>query len=144
MYKIWAFGQKKKEFFQTHFWQSVDSILWDVSAVETNNWWLTINSQTTIMRCSKQYGSPTRVTRFKVAPNMSDPTSCNIQSTWSIALTLMTSFTWNEVSRLFTRYDKKLLAQYFFFPCGTRSSQWSPYCSVVYQCIIKMIDLEMF
>ena len=27
----------------------------------------------TIVRCSKHYGNPTRVTRLKVAPNMADP-----------------------------------------------------------------------
>ena len=34
-----------------------------------------MNLQTTIFRCSKNYGIPTRVTRLKVAPNMPDPTS---------------------------------------------------------------------
>ena len=27
----------------------------------------------TIFQCSKNYGSPTRVTRLKIAPNMADP-----------------------------------------------------------------------
>ena len=31
-----------------------------------------MNLKTTIFRCSKNCGSPTRVTRLKVAPNMAD------------------------------------------------------------------------
>ena len=35
----------------------------------------TINLKTTIYQCSKNYISPTRATRLKVAPNMADPIS---------------------------------------------------------------------
>ena len=34
-----------------------------------------LNFQATIFQCPKNYGSPTRVTRLKVAPYMADPTS---------------------------------------------------------------------
>ena len=60
-----------------HFWQSVDAILEDVSVIETIVWWHIINIKTTIFKCSKHYGSPTLVTRLKVAPNMADPISLN-------------------------------------------------------------------
>ena len=33
--------------------------------------------QTTLFQCSKNFGSPTSVTRLKVAPNMADPISFN-------------------------------------------------------------------
>ena len=33
-----------------------------------------IDFETTIFQCSNFFGSPTRVTRLKVAPNMTDPT----------------------------------------------------------------------
>ena len=33
------------------------------------------NLKATSFRCSKNYGSPTRVTMLKVAPNMADPIS---------------------------------------------------------------------
>ena len=36
---------------------------------------LNINSETIIFQYSKNYGTPTRVTRLKVAPNMADPIS---------------------------------------------------------------------
>ena len=36
-----------------------------------------INSKTTIFQCSKNYGSPTRVTRLKFAPKMADPIRLN-------------------------------------------------------------------
>ena len=68
------FDQKKKKKTRlTIFWQSIDAILKDVSVTETIIWCLTINLKTTIFQCSKNYGSPTRVTRLKVAPNMSNP-----------------------------------------------------------------------
>ena len=41
---------------------------------------LTINSKTTIFQYSKNYGSPTRVTRLKVAPNMADSISMFINT----------------------------------------------------------------
>ena len=40
----------------------VDAILEDVSVTETIVWCLIINSKTTSFHCSKNYGSPTRVT----------------------------------------------------------------------------------
>ena len=50
---------KKPSFFQT----IVDKAL------------TTINFQTIIFQRSKNYGSPTLVTRMKIAPNIADPTS---------------------------------------------------------------------
>ena len=67
----------KKTFFQNHFWQSVDAILEDVSVAKTIVWYLTINLETIIFQCSKTNGSPTSVTRLKVAPNMADPIRLN-------------------------------------------------------------------
>ena len=57
-----------------HFWQSVDAILEDVPVIDTIS---DVNYQfeTIIFRCSKNDGSPTRVTRLKVAPNMVDSIS---------------------------------------------------------------------
>ena len=60
-----------------NFWQSVDAILEDVSKTETIVWCLDINSKTAIFQCSKNYGTQTRVTRLKVAPNMANPISLN-------------------------------------------------------------------
>ena len=60
-----------------HIWQSVDAILEDVSASETVIWCLNINLKTIILQPSKNYGSPTRVTTLKLAPNMADPISFN-------------------------------------------------------------------
>ena len=57
-----------------HFWQSV---LEDVPVTETIVWCKTINLKTIIFQCSKNHGSPTRVTRLKVAPNMANPISLN-------------------------------------------------------------------
>ena len=45
--------------------------------LESLNIPLVINLKTTIFQCSKSYGSPTRVTRLKVASNMADPISLN-------------------------------------------------------------------
>ena len=45
-----------------HFWQSVDAILKDASVIETTVWCSTIDLKTIIFQCSKNYGSPTRVT----------------------------------------------------------------------------------
>ena len=61
----------------SNFWQSVDAILEDVSATETIIWCLNINLKTIIFQCSKNYGSPTRVTRLKVPPNIADSISLN-------------------------------------------------------------------
>ena len=47
----------------------------DVSVAETIVEWEPINFQTTIFHCSKYYGSVTRVTMLKVAPNMVYATS---------------------------------------------------------------------
>ena len=69
--KFWAFWHKMVN----HFWQSVDAILEDISGTETIVWWITINLKTIIFQCSKTYSSLTRVTRLKVAPNMTDPIS---------------------------------------------------------------------
>ena len=60
-----------------NFWQSADAILEYVSVTKTIVWCLNINSKTIIFQCSKSYGSSTRVTRLKVAPNIADPISLN-------------------------------------------------------------------
>ena len=60
-----------------NFWQSVDAIMEDVPVTETIVWCQNIDLKTIIFQCSKNYGSPTRVTRLKVAPNMADPISLN-------------------------------------------------------------------
>ena len=62
---------------RTTCWQSVDAILKDVYVTEAIVWCSTMNSKTIILQCSKNYGSPTLVTRLKVAPNMVDPISLN-------------------------------------------------------------------
>ena len=49
--------------FRKPFLTSVDTILEDVSAAETIVYCQTIDFQTTIFQCSKNNGSPTRVTR---------------------------------------------------------------------------------
>ena len=59
--KCWAFWRKMVN----HFWQSVDAILEDVSVTKTIVWCWTINLKIIIFHCSKNYGSPTRVTRLK-------------------------------------------------------------------------------
>ena len=71
--KYWAFWQKMVNY----FWQSADNILDDVSVTKIIVWCLTINLKTIIFQWSKTYGSLTRVTRLKVAPNMVDPISLN-------------------------------------------------------------------
>ena len=58
-----------------HFWQSVDAILENVSVTETIVWCLTINVKIIIFQCSKNYGSPTRVTRLNIAVNLTDTIS---------------------------------------------------------------------
>ena len=60
-----------------NFWQSLDAILEDVSVTEAIVWCYNINSKTIIFQCSKNYGTPTRVTKLKVASNMADPISLN-------------------------------------------------------------------
>ena len=67
-----------------HFWHSVDAILEDISVTETIVWCQNINSKTIIFHCSKNYSSPTRVTRLKVAPNMADPISLNENLPYSL------------------------------------------------------------
>ena len=57
-----------------HFWLSVDAILDDVSVTETIVWYYNIDLNTIIFQCSKNYGSPTRVTRLKV----DQPWQCKI------------------------------------------------------------------
>ena len=56
---------------------SVDAILEDVSVTKTIVRCQIIDLKTFICQCSKNYGSPTRVTRLKVAPNMVDAISLN-------------------------------------------------------------------
>ena len=58
-----------------HFWRSVDAILEDVSVTETIIWCLTIDLKIIIFQCSKNYGSPTRVPRLKIAVNLTDTIS---------------------------------------------------------------------
>ena len=41
------------------FWQIVDTILKDVFVAKTIVWCYTINQKTSILQCSKNYGSPT-------------------------------------------------------------------------------------
>ena len=60
-----------------HFWQSVDANLKDFPVTDTIAWCKTINLKTIIFQCSKNDGSLTYATRFKVAPNMADPISLN-------------------------------------------------------------------
>ena len=66
MYKFWVSWQKT-ELFKSHFWQSVDAILQDVSVAET-----IVMGNLLIFRLLsfsvKNYGNATRVTRLKVAP----------------------------------------------------------------------------
>ena len=87
--EIWtkSYGQKYKKFclfwqktgfFKSYFWQRIDAILEDVSGDEAVVECLTINFKTTIFHHSKYYGSPTRVTKLKVASNMADPISFKI------------------------------------------------------------------
>ena len=66
---FWTLWQKMVN----HFWQSVDAISEDVPVTEIIVWWLNINLKTLIFQCSKNYGSPTRVTRLKVASNIANP-----------------------------------------------------------------------
>ena len=71
--KFCAFWQKVVN----NFWQSVDAILekflWLKQLFDTKN----INSNTIILQCFKNYSTPTREIRLKVAPNMTDPISLN-------------------------------------------------------------------
>ena len=72
--KFWAFWQKKNQVSWKHFLTKC----WRHFAKRFCSWnscvmWY-IDFQPTIFQCSKNYGSPTRVTRSKVAPNMTDPT----------------------------------------------------------------------
>ena len=60
--KFWAFWQKSK-FFKTIFDKALMLF------------WKAFNFQTTIFKCSQNYNSPTRVTRLKVATNMTAPIS---------------------------------------------------------------------
>ena len=59
------------------FWESVDPILKDVSVTKVIFGCLSINWKTIFFHSSNIYGSTTRVTRLKVAPNMADPISLN-------------------------------------------------------------------
>ena len=62
---------------KSHFWQSADAILEDVCVAETIIC-LILKYQFSdyiIFQCSKNYYSPTCVTRLKLAPNMAEPIS---------------------------------------------------------------------
>ena len=61
----------------TPFWKT---FLYDWNNYLILNYYL----KTIIFQCSKNYGSPTRVTRLKVAPNMTDPISLNEKRSRSI------------------------------------------------------------
>ena len=50
---------------------------WKTFQTETIVRCLTINLKIITFHCSKNYGSPTRATRLKVAPSMEDPISLN-------------------------------------------------------------------
>ena len=71
------------------FWQSVDAILEVVSVNETIIWCQTINLEPIIFHCSKNYGSPTRVTRFKDKPNMAAGSPNQSQRKETVALTTL-------------------------------------------------------
>ena len=75
MYESLISLTKKKLLLLLFFFLSVYAILQDVSVAETIIKWCTVNFQTTICKCFKNYGIPTRVNRIKVALKMSDPTS---------------------------------------------------------------------
>ena len=81
---VWTIQNFDSAFWQkmvNHFWQSVDAILEDVYHIYVTEtitvWCQTINLMAVMFQCSQNYGSPTRVTRLKVAPNMADPSSLN-------------------------------------------------------------------
>ena len=72
MQNFGLFGKKWLTIFEkvlTPFWKM---FLWQTIIQCTS-----INWQTIIFHCFKNYVSPTRVTRLKVAPNISDPLSLN-------------------------------------------------------------------
>ena len=71
--KFWAFNQRKRTSLKRK--KNIDVIFEGVSVADTVPQCWTIAFQTTIFQYSKIYGSPTRVTRFKVLPNMADPIS---------------------------------------------------------------------
>ena len=58
-----------------NFWQSLNAILEEFPVVKTIVDAKLLIRKTSIIRCSKKYGSPTRVPRLKVAVNMTDPNS---------------------------------------------------------------------
>ena len=69
-----------------NFWQSVDVILEDVSVTEIIAWCYNMNSNTIIVQCSKNYGTPTRIARLKIEPNMADRRSDMSQRKVTVAL----------------------------------------------------------
>ena len=74
--KSYGLNYTKKLVFYNHFWQRFDAILDDVSLAKTMlNYWFEL--KTVVFQRSKIYGTPTLVTRLKVAPNMADPISLN-------------------------------------------------------------------
>ena len=101
--KLWAFWQEKKKTKQnktkrvlknifdkalTPFWKTFLQVkhLFDAKllistppsfSVPQITVVQTINFHTTVFQCSTNYGSSTRVTRLKVAPNMAIPISLN-------------------------------------------------------------------
>ena len=68
-----------------NFWQSVDAILQDVSATVTIVWCQNINLKTIIFQCSKNYGSPTRVT-MQVKSSTKHSRTCQSQRKLTVAL----------------------------------------------------------
>ena len=60
-----------------HFWQSVEVILEDVPVIETNFLMLNYQFKDYNLSVFQNDGSPTLVTRLKVAPNMVDSISLN-------------------------------------------------------------------
>ena len=78
----------KNQAFKNHFWQSVDAILEDVFVAESIIQCSTINLKITIFQCSKNYDSPTRITRLKAALNMADPTYHSLNS-WRIPFAML-------------------------------------------------------
>ena len=65
----------KKNVFLNHFWQSVDTILEDVSVTKQFFNADLLISRLPFFSVSKSYGCPTHVTRLKVVQNMADPIS---------------------------------------------------------------------
>ena len=65
---------------------------------------LDIYLKTIVFQCSKKYGSPTRVTRLKVVPNMADP----------ISLKLTTNVALSNICNLHTQKKEIIMNQLHF------------------------------